>query len=76
MTDWKKSELFQAVSDCDRLLLLSQSQNDQERRDHHKDARRLQRGSERRVAIANLRRRLEAIYKAQYGGDPWANVPY
>lgn len=73
---WEKTELYQAISDCDRLILLADMHNSAERLDHRQDERRLERYSNRRLSVVALRRRLEAIYKSLYGEEPWADVPF
>lgn len=73
------AELRQAVSDIDRMMVEEQVNNDHERtaqQGYSGDAARLTRHADRRLRHVALRRRLEAVYVAIAGEDPWRDIPF
>lgn len=77
MTSPSQVRLYNAISQCDKMILLCNAHNEQLRSIRAgvtADALRLRHFKERREAILEQRRNLHALYVETYGVDPWENV--
>lgn len=75
----QKRALYEAVTECDSMILTADRDNDQERGQRYSglyDTARLARYNTRRGALVAHRRGLEALYISLYGEDPWKDVPF
>jgi len=68
--EWQKQALFQAINECDTMILQADIDNDAESFDHRQTAMQLSRHKRRRNALAKHRELLENLYKSLYNETP------
>ena len=68
--------LAAAVNECDGLILQVDRHNDEQRSQHRMpDGLRLQQHRTMRMALIEHRNKLQALYIAIAGKDPWKDIP-